>query len=191
MAVDNHTGGIRVLVGGRDHATSKFNRAYFAERQVGSSVKPFVYAAAFSAGLDPNAPVSDNRIGPGELPKAFANYSPANSDDTYRGILPAKDGLILSRNTMSVRVGAVAGIERVRENILAAGIGSDVPKYPSIFLGSFSGSLRALTVASSPSMLAWMIISAGSRAAASSRRPETQSCWTSAATSSQPPRRCC
>ena len=48
---------------------------------------------------------------------------------------------------MSVRVGAVAGIERVRENILAAGIGSDVPKYPSIFLGSFSGSLRALTVA--------------------------------------------
>ena len=147
MAVENHTGGIRVLVGGRDHATSKFNRAYFAERQVGSSVKPFVYAAAFSAGLDPNAPVSDNRIGPGELPKAFANYSPANSDDTYRGILPAKDGLILSRNTMSVRVGAVAGIERVRENILAAGIGSDVPKYPSIFLGSFSGSLRALTVA--------------------------------------------
>jgi penicillin-binding protein 1A len=147
MAVDNHTGGIRVLVGGRDHTTSKFNRAYFAERQVGSSVKPFVYAAAFSAGLDPNAPVSDNRLAPGELPKVFANYNPANSDDTYRGILPAKDGLILSRNTMSVRVGAVAGIERVRESILAAGIGSDVPKYPSIFLGSFSGSLRALTVA--------------------------------------------
>jgi len=147
MAVDNHTGGIRVLVGGRDHKTSKFNRAYFAERQVGSSVKPFVYAAAFSTGLDPHAPVNDNRLSPGELPKAFANYNPANSDDTYRGILPAKDGLILSRNTMSVRVGAVAGIERVRENILAAGIGSDVPKYPSIFLGSFSGSLRALTVA--------------------------------------------
>ena len=147
MAVDNHSGGIRVLVGGRDYATSKFNRAYFAERQIGSSVKPFVYASAFAAGLDPQAPISDDRLRPGELPKAYGNYNPSNSDDTYRGILPAKDGLILSRNTMSVRVGAIAGIERVRENIVAAELGSDVPKYPSIFLGSFSGTLRALTAA--------------------------------------------
>ncbi len=147
MAVDNHSGGIRVLVGGRDYDTSKFNRAYFAERQVGSSVKPFVYASAFAAGLDPAAPISDDRLRPGELPKAYGNYNPSNSDDTYRGILPAKDGLILSRNTMSVRVGAIAGIDRVRENILAAEIGTDVPKYPSIFLGSFSGTLRALTTA--------------------------------------------
>jgi penicillin-binding protein 1A len=147
MAVDNHSGGIRVLVGGRDYATSKFNRAYFAERQIGSSVKPFVYASAFAAGLDPNAPISDDRLQPGELPKAYGNYNPSNSDDTYRGVLAAKDGLVLSRNTMSVRIGAIAGIERVRENILAAEIGTDVPKYPSIFLGSFSGTLRALTTA--------------------------------------------
>jgi penicillin-binding protein 1A len=147
LAVDNHNGGIRVLVGGRDYASSKFNRAYFAERQVGSAVKPFVYAAAFAAGMHPDTPVSDDRLRAGELPKAFGGYNPSNSDDTYRGMLRAKDGLILSRNTMSVRVGAVAGIERVRENILASGIGTDVPKYPSIFLGSFSGTLRALTTA--------------------------------------------
>lgn len=147
MALDNRSGGIRVLVGGRDYAKSKFNRAYFAERQIGSAVKPFVYASAFAVGLDPDAPVSDDRLRPGELPKAYDKYNPSNSDDTYRGILPAKDGLILSRNTMSVRVGAMAGIDRVRENILAAGIGTDVPKYPSIFLGSFSGTLRALTTA--------------------------------------------
>ena len=147
MAVDNHSGGIRVLVGGRDYATSKFNRAYFAERQIGSSVKPFVYATAFAAGLHPDTPISDNPLSPGELPKAYGNYNPSNSDETYRGVLPAKDGLILSRNTMTVRVGAIAGIERVRENILAAEIGTDVPKYPSIFLGSFSGTLRALTTA--------------------------------------------
>lgn len=147
MAIDNRSGGIRVLVGGRDYATSKFNRAYFAERQVGSSVKPFVYATAFAVGVSPDAPVSDNPIRPGELPKGFGNYNPANSDDTYRGVLPAKDGLILSRNTMTVRVGAAAGLARVRETILAAGIGSDIPNFPSIFLGSFSGTLRALTVA--------------------------------------------
>ena len=147
MAVDNHSGGIRVLVGGRDYTTSKFNRAYFAERQIGSSVKPFVYASAFAAGLDPDTMISDDRLQPGELPKAYGNYNPSNSDDTYRGVLPAKDGLILSRNTMSVRVGAIAGIDRVRENIIAAEIGTDVPKYPSIFLGSFSGTLKALTTA--------------------------------------------
>jgi penicillin-binding protein 1A len=147
MAVDNHSGAVRVLVGGRDYTKSKFNRAYFAERQVGSAVKPFVYAVAFARGLHPDDPVSDNRIAPGELPKAYGNYSPSNSDETYRGILPAKDGLILSRNTMSVRIGSVAGLDRVREAILAAGLTNDAPRFPSIFLGSFSGTLRSLVVA--------------------------------------------
>ena len=125
MAVDNRTGGIRVLVGGRDYSASKFNRAYFAERQVGSAVKPFVYAVAFAAGLDPNTPVSDDRLRPGELPKSYGRYDPSNSDDTYRGLLPAKEGLILSRNTMSVRVGALAGLDRVRDTILAAELTKD------------------------------------------------------------------
>jgi len=147
MAIDNRDGGIRVLVGGRDFASSKYNRAFFAERQVGSAVKPFVYATAFAAGMDPDAPVSDDPIQPGELPAAFANYRPANSDDTYRGTLPARDGLVLSRNTMSVRVGMRAGLDRVRECIMAAGIAGDVPRSPVMFLGSFSGTLRALTVA--------------------------------------------
>ena len=147
MAVDNRTGGIRVLVGGRDYAASKFNRAYFAERQVGSAVKPFVYAVAFAGGLDPNTPVSDDRIRPGELPKSYGRYDPSNSDDTYRGMLPAKEGLILSRNTMSVRIGAMAGIDRVRETIMAAELTKDAPRFPSIFLGSFSGTLRSLTAA--------------------------------------------
>ena len=147
MAVDNTNGDIRVLVGGRDFASSKYNRAFFAERQVGSAVKPFVYAMAFATGLDPNAPVSDSPIQRGELPGAFANYSPANSDETYRGNLPARDGLILSRNTMSVRVGMAAGIDRVRECIMAAGISDDVPRSPVMFLGSFSGTLRSLVTA--------------------------------------------
>ncbi len=147
MAVDNGSGGIRVLAGGRDFVSSKYNRAFFAERQVGSAVKPFVYATAFAAGLDPDEAVNDAPIQRGELPAAFANYHPSNSDDTYRGMLPARDGLILSRNTMSVRVGMRAGLDRVRECIMAAGISSDVPRSPTMFLGSFSGTLRSLTAA--------------------------------------------
>jgi len=147
MAIDNKTGALRVLVGGRGFAESKYNRAFFAERQVGSAVKPFVYATAFAEGLSPDEPISDDRLQPGELPAAFAAYNPSNSDETYRGFLPAKDGLVLSRNTMSVRIGNRAGLDRVRDCILAAGLAKDVPHFPSIFLGSFSGTLRALTTA--------------------------------------------
>jgi len=147
MAVDNTGGGIRVLLGGRDFASSKYNRAFFAERQVGSAVKPFVYATAFASGLDPDEAVSDDRLQKGELPAAFANYHPSNSDDTYRGSLPAREGLVLSRNTMSIRVGMRGGIDRVRDCIIAAGISADVPRSPVMFLGSFSGTLRSLTEA--------------------------------------------
>src|SRR3954467_4992265 len=60
VAIDNASGGIRALVGGRDYAQSKFNRALApANRQVGSSFKPFVYATAFSHGLLPGASISD------------------------------------------------------------------------------------------------------------------------------------
>lgn len=144
MAVDNHSGAIRVLVGGRDYTESKFNRAYLARRQVGSAAKPFVYATAFAAGLDPDQPISDNRLQSAELPPAFATYQPSNSDNTYRGMMTVREGLVLSRNTVSVRVGMSAGLDRVRESIIASGISDNVPRSPTMFLGSFSGSLCGL-----------------------------------------------
>ena len=59
VAIDNRSGGIRALVGGRDYAESKLNRAFMAKRQVGSTFKPFVYAAAFDRGMLPGATMSD------------------------------------------------------------------------------------------------------------------------------------
>jgi penicillin-binding protein 1A len=68
VAIDNASGGIRALVGGRDYAQSKFNRALTpANRQIGSSFKPFVYTLAFTHGLLPGAAVSDGPIQPGEI----------------------------------------------------------------------------------------------------------------------------
>src|SRR6202171_2359692 len=105
VAIDNESGGIRALVGGRDYAQSKFNRALApANRQVGSSFKPFVYAVAFTHGLLPGAAIRDGTITPGEIQGA-GNWAPGNSDGTYSGIQPVSYGLIHSRNTMSVRVG--------------------------------------------------------------------------------------
>src|SRR5205809_151197 len=68
VAIDNASGGIRALVGGRDYAQSKFNRALApTNRQVGSAFKPFVYTIAFSHGLLPGAAISDGPIQPGEI----------------------------------------------------------------------------------------------------------------------------
>src|SRR5438034_2902024 len=68
VVIDNASGGIRALVGGRDYAQSKFNRALApANRQVGSAFKPFVYTVAFSHGLLPSSAISDGPIQPGEI----------------------------------------------------------------------------------------------------------------------------
>src|SRR5207244_11031784 len=67
VTIDNASGGIRALVGGRDYAQSKFNRALTpTNRQVGSAFKPFVYMFAFTHGLLPGAALSDGSIQPGE-----------------------------------------------------------------------------------------------------------------------------
>ena len=147
VAIDNGSGGIRALVGGRDYAQSKFNRALApANRQVGSSFKPFVYAVAFTHGLLPGAAVSDGPIEPGEIQGA-GNWTPGNSDGIYGGIQPVSYGLIHSRNTMSVRVGEIAGIDDVQKIATTVGLGENIPHGPAIFIGSFETNLKDLTAA--------------------------------------------
>jgi penicillin-binding protein 1A len=147
VVIDNASGGIRALVGGRDYAQSKFNRALApANRQVGSAFKPFVYTIAFSHGLLPGAAISDGPIRPGEVDGA-GNWSPGNSDGTYGGILPCSYGLIQSRNTMSVRVGQFAGLGAVQKVANTLGVSENVPHGPAIYIGSFETNLKDLTAA--------------------------------------------
>ena len=145
VVLDNATGGIRAIVGGRSYAESTNNRAY-ARRPVGSTFKPFVYAAAYAGGqVTPSTPISDGPIAHKEISGA-PNWSPGNSDGTFKGILPAEDGLILSRNTMSARVGDRAGLAAVRKIAEDAGL-TGVPQVPAIYLGAFEASLRELVSA--------------------------------------------
>jgi penicillin-binding protein 1A len=147
VVIDNSSGGIRALVGGRDYAQSKFNRALApANRQVGSAFKPFVYTVAFSHGLLPGAAISDDPIRPGEIDGA-GNWSPANSDGTYGGVEPCSYGLIHSRNTMSVRVGQFAGLDAVQKVASDLGVSKSVPHGPAIYIGSFETNLKDLTAA--------------------------------------------
>ncbi|HWX15546.1 MAG TPA: PBP1A family penicillin-binding protein [Chthoniobacterales bacterium] len=147
VAIDNASGGIRALVGGRDYSQSKFNRALSpANRQVGSAFKPFVYTLAFTHGLLPGAAISDGPIQPGEIDGA-GNWSPGNSDGTYVGIQPCSYGLIHSRNTMSVRVGQFAGLDAVQRVATTLNLGENIPRGPAIYIGSFETNLKDLTAA--------------------------------------------
>src|SRR5256884_3052035 len=144
VVIDNASGGIRALVGGRDYAQSKFNRALApANRQVGSAFKPFVYTIAFNHGLFASTAISDGPIQPGEIDGA-GNWSPANSDGTYGGTLLCSYGLIHSRNTMSVRVGQFAGLDAVQKVANDLGVSQNVPHGPAIYIGSFETDLTDL-----------------------------------------------
>ncbi len=146
VSIDNSNGAIRALVGGRDFGESSFNRAFQSARQVGSTFKPFVYAVAFDrGGLLPGAYVSDDALRI-DMGGGAPIWSPKNSDGTFQGLQPAAIGLIKSRNTMSVRVGQIAGLENVRSlaNTLQLG---ELPKSPVSFLGAFETSNYALTSA--------------------------------------------
>ena len=147
VMIDNRTGAIRAAVGGRDFAQSKYQRALDAKRQIGSTFKPFVYAAAFERGLLPGTFIDDAKIAAGEYKDLPKKWSPENSDGEYGGLQPAANGLLKSRNTMSVRVGEYAGLPKVREVGRAAGLSDSIPDLPVIFLGGFESTARNVTAA--------------------------------------------
>ncbi len=137
VVVENHGGAILAVIGGRDANESRFNRALQARRQIGSLFKPFVYLAAFDQGLRPDTLISDGPIERGEIAGAPATWHPHNSDGKFGGMNPASTGLIRSRNTMSIRVGNHAGMDKVREVSRLAGFGEEFPPKPSSYLGSW------------------------------------------------------
>ena len=147
--IEQASGEIRVLIGGRNFAQSRFDRARQARRQVGSVIKPLIYAAAFEQGLFPGTYVSDDPLKPGEIPWAKQKWSPKNSDGRFLGAQPASKGLIESRNTMTVRVGERAGFGAVSALIAQAGLipEEEVPVSPQTYIGNLGATLESLTSA--------------------------------------------
>jgi penicillin-binding protein 1A len=139
VVVENRTGAVLAIIGGRDADESRYNRATQSRRQVGSIFKPFVYLAAFDVGLRPDSDISDGPIESGEI-TGGGTWRPHNSDGKFGGMQPASYGLIRSRNTMSVRVGNYAGIEKVKEVTRMAGFTTSMPENPASFLGTWEAS---------------------------------------------------
>jgi penicillin-binding protein 1A len=145
VVVDNRTGGYRAIVGGRDYRESKFNRAIEAKRTIGSTFKPFVYAAGFARGLSPFSEISDGPIQPGEI-VGGEGWRPGNSDDKFGGFLSVEEGLIRSRNTPTIRVGNYAGLDQVRALSDRVGL-PDMPLNPQSYIGNFGATPKDVTLA--------------------------------------------
>ena len=138
IAVDVPTGEIRALVGGRDYDYSQFNRALYAKRQIGSLIKPFVYATAFEPSLSQQnvteaTLVSDTRIPPMEQ---YQNWSPRNYEDAYHGTVTVREALEESMNSASVRIGLASGIGSVVRTAHTLGVQTDIPDNPAMLLGA-------------------------------------------------------
>lgn len=149
VVMENFTGAMRAVVGGRDFSHSAYNRATQAQRPMGSIFKPLVYGAAFERGLFPGMLVSDGAIETGEIKWDKIGWNPENSDGVFGGMLPVETGLIKSRNTMTVRVGEWAGIEHVLAMMEHAGLGNaerDEPTAP-IYIGTVGADVRGVTSA--------------------------------------------
>ena len=140
VVIDNATGALLAVVGGRDSTESQLNRALQSRRQVGSVFKPLVYTAYFERGHGPRTLISDGPIQRGEIAGA-KNWRPRNSDGIFAGMNTAAWGLLKSRNTMAVRAGNSAGLQNVINTALTAGFPRQTrTPGPTIYLGTWEAS---------------------------------------------------
>jgi len=133
VAIDNPSGGIKAMVGGRDFNESKFNRATQALRQVGSSFKPYVYTAAIDQGAKPDDTILD---APVTFQTASGPYSPHNYDEKFEGTITLRRALAQSRNIPALKLADSLGIKTVIDYAHRFGITSNLRPYLPVALGA-------------------------------------------------------
>src|SRR5437879_6520174 len=151
IGLDNETGGILVLVGGRDFEHNQYDRALQAKRPAGTAMKPFVYAAAFENGMYPGSVVEDGPLDNravmiGGTTGILGEWGPESPENRYEGAMTARQTLAKSKNGATVRIGMNAGVDSVLQLCSAAGIRSALRPYPATFLGSSEITLAELAL---------------------------------------------
>jgi 1A family penicillin-binding protein len=152
VGIDNDTGGILVLVGGRDFEHNQYDRALQAKRPVGTAMLPFVYATAFEQGMYPgslveDSPLDNRAVMIGGMTGILGEWGPESADNRYEGAMTARQALAKSKNGASVRIGMDAGLDDVLQLCRTAGIRSNLRPYPATLLGSSEVTLLELALA--------------------------------------------
>jgi len=133
MAMDVHTGRVIAMQGGFSYQDSVFNRATQAQRQPGSSFKPFVYASALDSGYAPSTIVIDAPI---EIDTPQGVWRPKNSSNTYYGPTPLRTGIEQSRNLMTIRLAQEVGMDTVGRYAEKFGVYDHMGRFLSNALGA-------------------------------------------------------
>ena len=139
MAIENSTGDVKAMVGGRDFDVSKFNRATQALRQVGSSFKPYVYTAAIDRGAKPDDTILD---APVSFTNASGVWAPHNYDNKFEGLVTLRHALAQSRNVPTVKLAAQIGMPTVISYVRKFGITSKMETYLPVALGAAEVTLQ-------------------------------------------------
>jgi penicillin-binding protein 1A len=150
IAMDPFTGRVLAMVGGFSFDESEFNRATQAQRQPGSSFKPFVYAAALDNGYTPSSTLLDAPItiddGSGQL------WTPANFEGTSGGQHTLRFGVEHSINLMTIRLARDIGMPLIVEYAKRFGIYDNLPPFLSMSIGA--GETTVLRMITAYSMFA-------------------------------------
>ena len=152
VVLDNSTGGVLALVGGRDFEHNQYDRALQARRPAGTAMTPFVFAAAFEKGMFPGSVVEDSPLDNravmiGGTTGILGEWGPETAENRYEGTITAREALMKSKNGATVRLGMSPGVDTVLQVCQAAGFKSPLRPYPATFLGSSEVTLAELALA--------------------------------------------
>ncbi|MGD8278717.1 MAG: penicillin-binding transpeptidase domain-containing protein, partial [Gemmatimonadota bacterium] len=144
VVMDQETGDVLALVGGRSETESSFDRAIDGKRQAGSAFKPFVYATALSRGWSPSDILDDS---PYRLVSGGRTWEPRNADGDFLGPVTVRDALVHSRNVPTIRLAESVGVGNIEHLAKAAGLDADLGGTPVEALGVEDVSPLELTAA--------------------------------------------
>ena len=144
MAMDVNNGRVIAMQGGFSYESSVFNRATQANRQPGSSFKPFVYASALDSGYSPATVVIDAPI---EIDTPQGLWRPKNYNDKFYGPTPLRTGIEMSRNLMTIRLAREVGLDIIANYAEKFGVYDDMKEFLANSLGSEETTLYRMVAA--------------------------------------------
>jgi penicillin-binding protein 1A len=143
ISMDPRTGRVLAMVGGWSHDISPFDRATQAQRQPGSSVKPFVYLTAMEQNIQPDAPVLDapfvQQLADGTV------YRPGNYEEDFQGPVPIYHALEQSLNLATLNLARTIGLDNIAKNFQGFGIVDQMPPYYPSAIGAIDTTLWRMT----------------------------------------------
>src|SRR5215218_47562 len=146
VAIDNHSGEVRAMVGGDDYNSSPFNLATQGQRQPGSAFKPFVLAEALKQGISPGS-VWASRKKVFDIPRSSEKFTVENYGDAYAGATSLAAATTTSDNSVFAEVGIKVGTKRIAKLARRMGIRTPVSRNWAITLGGLKQGVTPLDMA--------------------------------------------